>query len=159
MFNKALNVNEEFLDYHPASKLWVAKVDCRECVLCGYQQAVENKLCQMCGAPNLRFTSKGQAIYPPTKGSVAHYLRPVKYCWNEILNPETGVYTGHALDMKVRLVVDVAKEEAYDENYCAGCDSPYTWTNGKHASPQQLQDARDGKIPAPARSRAPPFKG
>jgi hypothetical protein len=68
-------------------------------------------------------------------------------CWNISEDVESGQFKSHKLDETTRLVINVGYEEAHDEHYCKNCGMVYSWTSGRKASPDEIQQAKDGKLP------------
>jgi hypothetical protein len=64
------------------------------------------------------------------------------------LEAESGQYLGHDLEIGERLVINIGFEEAHIESYCKNptCGFVYGWKNGRAATPQELADAKAGKI-------------
>ncbi len=150
--DKEPNSNPETVEYNPMLKKRFPKGDnFAECRLCSWVQSNENKKCERCGCVELRPVSKRTALYPPSKGSVAHLSRQMGMCWNEQTNEETGESIRHQVVEGVKLVVKLEYGEAHQEHYCVTCGAAYSWTDGRLATSQELEDARAGKIPRPTR--------
>jgi hypothetical protein len=148
IFNKDPHVNLDTVEYNALRKGYFPKQDgLSMCLKCEWVQ--QNKdICEKCGAPNFRKINKNTRVHPPSKGSVAHFMKKVTVCWNGDADPDNPNQVNyHLYDGKDRLVVNISTAEAHQETYCAGCGRVYGWPSGRAATPQEIQDAKDGKIP------------
>jgi hypothetical protein len=148
IFDKALHVNDLTTEYNAVLKTYFPKQDgLFMCMRCEWVQKTNDK-CEACGTPNFRRVNKTTRIYPVSKGPVAHFMKRVTMCWNEDVDPNNpNKVAYHPYDEKTRLVVNISTAEAHQETYCATCGRVYGWPSGRAATAQEIEDAKNGKIP------------
>src|SRR6266852_560879 len=113
------------------------------CLLCGEQYPVGDKLCPE-GHPNGRVFETNELITHGSAASTAHFRRKVDVCWNEIEDPISHDMTGHDLVIVQVPVVNLGYEEYHLEHRCKECGMAYSWTEGRKASPAEMEAARQG---------------
>jgi hypothetical protein len=89
----------------------------------------------------------GELVSLQKDGVSGHFRMKVTICKVKAIGPG-GHPVEHKLDMKQRLVVNLANEEAHLENYCSTCGYAYTWEQGRKATSEEMEGCRAGKIPA-----------
>jgi hypothetical protein len=148
IFNKDPHVNLDTVEYNALRKGYFPKQDgLFICLKCEWVQKTKDK-CEKCSAPNFRMVNKRTQVHPPSKGSVAHYMRKVTMCWNGEADPDNrDLIKYHPYDEKTRLVVNLSTQEAHQETYCASCGRVYGWPSGRTATPEEMEKCRKGEIP------------
>jgi hypothetical protein len=134
-----------------------------QCVLCGLKlKELPSKTidgvphCPRCGAPNIRDVelTSGEYDNVPLK-TVEHLFKKVENCAKELRDPKnSNNFVSHKFVEKIVGVVDLGKQEYYDQLQCGGevapgieCGAVYAYYRGRQATAQELADCKAGKIP------------
>jgi hypothetical protein len=80
--------------------------------------------------------------------TVEHFFKSVKVCWNE-KKVGPNEYEGHDLIIETVPVVNLATSEHHEVQRCKTCHLAYTKLSGRAATPDEIAQARAGKIPFP----------
>lgn len=152
IFDDSSNINKELVEPHRDKKGWGETKDqpVWVCNSCNWQYVLKLNKCPHCGSPSRRRV-KAHALIKGLgeKRDTAHYVRPIVYCWN-IEELPNGDIQRHKLVPDSRLVVNLETKEAHKEGYCRTCGMAFNRFEGRMATEQELEQARQGKIPAPA---------
>jgi hypothetical protein len=149
IFSKDPNINPETVEYNELRKAYFPKQNgLYQCILCGWVVKEKGKHASCGNISNFLRVNKATPISLPAKGPIAHLGKHVIKCWNPDPDPNNATLLKyHDFDEKTRLVVNLSTQEAHQETYCANCGRVYGWPSGRAATPSEIQDAKDGKIP------------
>ncbi len=149
------NRNPEFVEKQPYKEGYMGKKAGRRCVLCTKQYDRKLDKCPDCGCS--AFTSiepKFPVDIIPMKDT-AQFRRRVEVCWNQRENVEGEVSKHQFVEVKIPVIsvipiigagVPTTDYEIHDEVRCKTCGMPYQRINGRHATPEEIQRFKDGKI-------------
>jgi len=138
--------NLEFVKPHPTQRyqsISIAKG--KFCLLCGMQYSVSDTLCPL-GHPNGRVFEANELVTHTTASATAPLRWKVEMCWNETEDPISHDHQSHPLEMVKVPVVNLAYEEWHNEHRCKTCGMAYSWTDGRRATPAEIEAAKQGKM-------------
>jgi hypothetical protein len=157
------NLNKQFVEPTPNEPKpyergkFQAKKDLRQCTLCTHQYSPDLDKCPKCGCPDGRRIRAGFPVDITPLKFTAQFRRDFKdrFCWSQKETSQGEVDKHKFVEIRVPVITVIpimgagaptTSYEWHEEVRCKVCSMPYQKISGRGATPEEIQQFKEGKI-------------